>query len=178
MSLLDGIAGFFILYFAWKGFQNGLVKEVFRIVGLVLAVFIAFQYADVVASWIKLLLDAPAEYLPYFAFALLFILAIITVQVGIIYFDNLIQLLLLSTPNRLFGSLFGIIKSSLFVSITLIFLAGFGFPNNEVKQKSLMYKPLLKVAPASYDIVARVLPGVKPYKDSVEYYLSIPDVTD
>jgi membrane protein required for colicin V production len=178
MNLLDAIIILFVALFAWKGFRNGLVKEVFRIVGLVVAVFIAFQYANVAGSIIGALIKIPEFYLPYVGFALLFILAQIGVHAAILFLDKLIQLLLLSIPNRFFGSMFGVLKSSLVVSIFLIFSAGFGFPGSEIREDSFLYKPMLLVAPASYDIVARVLPGVKPYRDSVERYLSIPVVTD
>lgn len=176
MGLLDGIIIIILTLFAWKGFRNGLVKEVFRIVGLVLAVFIAFQYAEVAASILGPFLDVPSEVIPYLGFAVLFCLAFFGTQLAVFLLDRLIQLLLLSIPNRVFGLFFGLLKSSLLISIVLIFLSGFGFPNNETRSSSLFYKPVLKVAPASYDIVARVLPGVKPYKDSVERYLSVPVV--
>ncbi len=178
MSLLDALFLLFIAFFAWKGFRNGLVKEVFRIVGLVLAGFLAFQYAEKIGFLLSRIIDIPEIYLPYIGFALIFIVTLLAIQAGIYFLDSLIQLLLLSIPNRLFGGLFGVLKSSLFVSIMLIFLAGFGFPDNEIKKESLLYKPLLKVAPASYDIVARVLPGVKYYRYSVERYLSVPVVND
>ncbi len=178
MSIFDGIAFVFILYFAWKGFHNGLVKEIFRIVGLVLAGFVAFQYAEKLANLISPYAEMSPEYLPYLAFIILFVVALVAVQLIVTFFDTLIQLLLLSIPNRMFGSLFGVLKSSLLISIALIILAGFGQPNMEVINQSRLYKPLLKVAPASYDIVARVLPGVKPYKDSVERYLSVPNTSD
>lgn len=174
MSMFDGFAGIIILYFAWLGFRNGLVKETFRIVGLVLAGFLSFQYANNLGNLIQPLIELQEAYYPYIAFAFLFIAIITAVQVAIFFLDTLIQLLLLSIPNRLFGALFGVIKSSLLISLVLIFLSGFGFPGNNVKQQSFLYKPLLKVAPASYDIVARVLPGVKPYRESVEKYLSVP----
>ncbi|MBP3191573.1 CvpA family protein [Natronogracilivirga saccharolytica] len=175
MSLLDGIILIILLVFAWKGFRNGLVKEVFRIAGLVLAGFVSFQYADLVSQLLKPFLGVPDEFLPYIGFAFLFIFALLAVHIAIFFIDSLIQLLLLSIPNKLLGSFFGLLKSSLFISILLIFFSGFGFPDNGIKQNSLLYKPILKVAPASYDIVARVLPGVKPYKDSVERYISVPD---
>ncbi|MFO8028629.1 MAG: CvpA family protein [Cyclonatronaceae bacterium] len=178
MSYLDAIILLFIAFFAWNGFRNGLIREVFRIVGLVLAGFVAFQYAELFGTIIGSVTNISEIYLPYIGFALLFILALIAVQVVILFLDKLIQLLLLSIPNRLFGSLFGVAKSSLIVSILLIFLAGFGFPGNALKKESLLYAPILKVAPASYDIVAKVLPGVKPYRESVERYLSIPNATN
>lgn len=176
MGLLDGIIIVILTLFAWKGFRNGLVKEVFRIVGLVLAVFLAFQYAEFAASVIDPLLDVPAEVIPYIGFAVLFCVAFFGTQMAVYLLDRLIQLLMLSIPNRIFGLLFGLLKSSLLISIVLIFLSGFGVPNNNTRNSSLLYKPVLIVAPASYDIVARVLPGVKPYKDSVERYLSVPVV--
>ncbi len=178
MSLLDGIILVFILFFAWNGYRNGLVKEVFRIVGLVLSVFVAFQYADLIAGLLAPYLDVAEMYLPYIGFAILLVLTLFAVQIAVIFLDKLIQLLLLSLPNRLFGSLFGVLKSCLFASIFFIFISGFGIPEDQIKKESLLYSPILKVAPAAYDIVARVLPGVKPYRDSVERYLSVPVVRD
>lgn len=178
MTLFDGIILIIILYFGWKGYQNGLVREVFRIAGVVFAGFVAFQYADNIGFLLKPYMQINPEFLPYAGFALVFLFAFIAVQVGVFFLDTLIQFLLLSIPNRLFGGFFGILKSSLLISIFFIFISGFGYPSLKLKQESLLYKPLLSVAPASYNMVARVLPGVRPYKDTVEKYLSLPDFTD
>lgn len=178
MNFLDALIIILLALFAWKGFRNGLVKEVFRIVGLVMAVFVSFQYADFAGTIIGRFFQLNENYLPYIGFALLLIATQIAVHFTVLILDRLIQLLLLSIPNRLLGSVFGVLKSSLVVSILLIFLAGFHLPGSEVRQESLLYKPILMVAPASYDIVAKVLPGVEPYRESVERYLSIPAVID
>lgn len=88
MGLLDGIIIVILTLFAWKGFRNGLVKEVFRIVGLVLAVFLAFQYAEFAASVIDPLLDVPAEVIPYIGFAVLFCVAFLEPKWRYIYWTD------------------------------------------------------------------------------------------
>lgn len=179
MSLLDAIVCVIILFFTWKGYKNGLVKEVFRIVGVVIAGFLAFQYANVMGGWIGRFFNPDPEYLPFLSFAVLFLVAISVVQSAIYVIDSLIQLLLLSIPNRILGSLFGAAKSTLLLSFVFIFLAGFHLPDKQHKTDSVLYSHVMKAGPVSYDMVARVLPGVKPYRDSIENYIVIPvDMAD
>ncbi|MDI6402067.1 CvpA family protein [Balneolaceae bacterium ANBcel3] len=175
MILLDVILAGAIIYYTWKGFNNGLIKEVFRIAGLVIATFISFQYAEPFANMLRPIIRLNPDFYPYFAFAVLFILFIILVYFAIKFFDGLIQVLMLSIPNKILGAIFGFLKISLLLSVFLIFLGGFDKPSQETRHDSIFYKHVIKVAPASYDIVAKVLPGVKSYKDSVDEYISIPD---
>ena len=50
--IVDVIMGLPLLYLAYKGAVNGIVKEILNIIGLVLAVYITFNYMDTAAAYL------------------------------------------------------------------------------------------------------------------------------
>ena len=63
--IVDIFIGLPLLYLAYKGAVNGIVKEILNIVGLVLAVYITFNYMDIAATYVAALFeDGGGEQLP------------------------------------------------------------------------------------------------------------------
>src|SRR5690625_7700146 len=53
MNILDLLILLPIAFFAYRGFKNGLIREVLGIVGIVLGVFLAFRYMDEAGAYIQ-----------------------------------------------------------------------------------------------------------------------------
>jgi len=74
---------------------------------------------------------------------------------------------LLSVPNRVLGLVFGVLKSSLFVSVFFILLLGLGQPKEETRNDSLLYPYIMMVAPAAYNAIGNIYPGSESFTDTV-----------
>ncbi|MEX1014893.1 MAG: CvpA family protein, partial [Candidatus Paceibacterota bacterium] len=133
MSLIDIIILVPLLFLGFRGFKNGLVREIFGLVGLVLAIFFSFQYMAEFATLIREQLYTKSPYVPYFSFGILFLLVLLFVQVIIFFTESLLKIAFLSLPNRLLGSLFSAFKAALVISIILLLFSGFALPDEETR---------------------------------------------
>lgn len=168
MNLLDGLILVPILYFAFKGLRNGIIKEVLSLVGIILAIFICIHFTDKFSSVLLPFLYHIKKYLPYISAITLFLLTLITIEIIIHVSTKIVVAVDLGIVNRLLGFLFGVFKSALFISILLVLLAGFDIPNASTRSKSVTYPYVIALAPATYNIVAAIYPGAKNYSETVK----------
>ncbi len=138
MNLLDGLILVPILYFAFKGFRNGIIKEVFSLVGIVLAIFICLHYTDDLNNILLPYFYKSKSYLPYISAIILFIATLIFIEIIIYSLNKIVIAVDLGIFNRLLGLFFGVFKTSLFISIILVLLAGFDLPNPNSRAESYL----------------------------------------
>lgn len=167
MNLLDLFILLPICYFAYKGFASGFIKEILGIVGIILAVFIAFQYMKPVSTIISPLFES-SDNATIVAGIFLFIGVIIVTQLIAYTSKRFLELLNINFINRVAGLCFGVLKSGIVVSAFLLLLAGFNLPAEEAREESLTYPLILTLAPAAYNAVATVIPGIESFIITIE----------
>lgn len=167
MNYVDGLLLIPLAYAAFRGFKNGLIKEVLGIAGLVIAVLLGFNLITPASHFLTQQWDLQGETVPYLAFGMVFFATLIAISVLTYILDTVIKLVFLSIPNRVFGGIFSTLKMGILLSLALIFLSGFNLPNQEVKEESIAYTYVIGIAPAAYDALAIILPGISNYKDTV-----------
>lgn len=168
MNLLDFLIFLPILFFCYRGFANGIIKEVLSIVGIVLAVFLTFKYMDEVGSWIRPLFNENAGYIPFVSGALIFIGTIVIVHFMAFLGKKFLETINLNFINRISGMAFGFLKSGIIVSAVLLFLAGFNLPSAESREESILYSYVIHLAPWAYDAVAALYPGADDFSDTTK----------
>ncbi|MEO1022278.1 MAG: CvpA family protein [Bacteroidota bacterium] len=173
MIIVDLIIAAPIAYFAFRGALNGLVKEILNIVGIVLAVFLTFQYMDALSViLVPFFQEEQSAYIPFLSAILIFIGTLILIALISFLTKKLLEATNLSTVNRIFGSLFGALKSGMAVSTLLILLSGFNIPNQETRDQSYLYGYVLHIAPWTFNAVAVIYPGAENYTDTLKETLS------
>lgn len=168
MNLLDFLIFIPICYFCYRGFSNGIIKEVLSIVGIVLAIFIAFNYMDTVGSYIQQFSEEESVLIPFISGALLFIGTVSVVQFVAHSLKKVLETINLNFINRVAGLGFGFLKSSIVISALLIFLAGFNLPSQEVRAESVTYPYIIYMAPWAYDAVATAYPGAQNFSETIQ----------
>lgn len=167
MNLLDVVILLPLLYFGYRGFVNGFIKEVLSILGIVLAVFLTFEYMNTVTALIRPYFSGEASYIPFVAGAILFIGTIAVVQLLAHLFKKALEAVNLNFLNRLSGMAFGVIKSGIVVSAVLLLLAGFNQPSEQSRQESMTYSTVVYFAPLAYDMVATIYPGAENFSQTI-----------
>ena len=173
MNQLDLLILLPLLFFCYRGFVNGFVKEVFGIVGTILAVFLTFQYMDVVGSWIQPLFDPKNSLVPFISAILIFVGTLTLVNILAFVIKKLLEAVQLNFINRLSGLVFGLLKSGIIISALLIILSGFGIPSEESRKSSMLYSYIMPLAPWAYNSVASVYPGAGELSDILDKYRSV-----
>ena len=168
MTLLDFLILLPIAYFCYRGFSNGLIKEVLSIVGIVLAVFLTFQYMEPVGNVISPLFEEKASIIPFASGLIIFLSTLAAVHLVAYLSRKFLETIKLNFVNRLAGAAFGFLKSGIVISAVLLILAGFSIPSQESRQDSATYSYVVHLAPWAYDTVATVYPGAEDFRSTVE----------
>lgn len=168
MNLLDYLILIPIVFFCYRGFVNGIIHEVLSIVGIVLAVFLSFQYMDAVGALIRPMFSENAGYIPLLSGALIFVGTVAAVQLIAFLSKKFLETIKLNFINRLAGLAFGFLKSGIIISAFLLILAGFNLPSQEARDSSIAYPYIIYLAPYTYDAVALIYPGAEYFTETVE----------
>lgn len=133
----------FIAYYGYRGFQRGLVEEVGRLMGLVLAVVLANRFSSVLAG--QLGLDSAVARTAV-AFVIIFVVTLVAMGFVIRAVRTLIELVLLEWLDRLGGILFGLLKSLLVLGVLIYVLESVEFTQSFVvrlEQRSFVYRQVV-----------------------------------
>ena len=117
MNWLDIVIILSVCWFAFKGFKNGLIKELASLSALILGIWATCRFSDYVAS---LLGDAP--WINIFAFIITFVIVLILVYLFGNFVEKVVTLVLPKFINRLFGLIFGAGKVLLIFSLLLFII--------------------------------------------------------
>lgn len=111
-GILDGVAIAFILLWGYQGFKNGLIEELGRLVGLIVAVLISMSKSSDLSLKVTEFIQIEYWLSIFISFSILFISIIFTAR----FFTKLIKIAFLSQGNqlmnRLLGLFFGALKGS------------------------------------------------------------------
>lgn len=168
MTLLDFLILIPISFFCYRGYVNGIIKEVLSIVGIILAVFLSFQYMDNVGSAIRPLFSENAGYIPFVSGIIIFVGTVSLVQLIAYLAQKFLETIKLNFINRLSGLAFGFLKSGIIISALLLVLAGFNLPSQQSREDSVLYPYIIYLAPWAYDTVAVVYPGAEYFSETVQ----------
>ncbi|MCK4579029.1 MAG: CvpA family protein [Candidatus Marinimicrobia bacterium] len=131
MNPIGGGLLLFIAYFGLRGFQRGLVDEVGRLVGLILAIVLANKLAANLAVYIGLDNEFARKAV---AFVGIFIVVLLVVGFAARALQTLLELVLLGWLDKLGGILFGVLKSLVVLGVLVYVLEGFPATNDFLKR--------------------------------------------
>lgn len=151
INLIDIIFLVPLMLFAWSGYKKGLIIEAATLGALILGLYFAIYFSDIAGS----LLNENFKIDPKYVGAISFVVTFVAVVFGVIavgkMLEKVVNVLLLGFLNKIAGSVFGILKGALFISILIFAFSYFGLENSvfsdESRQKSLFYEPIKSVAP-------------------------------
>lgn len=150
MNYIDVLILVPVAWAAYKGFSNGLIKELAQLVALILGVYVALRFTDVLSPLLVDTMGMGPEYTPVVAFALLFVGVVIGVHFLARLLNRVIEMAALGLVNRLVGLLFSSLKvlfiiSVLFSVIYRLDQAG-NFIGEDTKKGSLLYEPVSELS--------------------------------
>lgn len=150
MNALDVIILIPLIWGIYKGFTRGLIVELASIVAVILAVWGAVTFSDKVAHYLRDTFNWQLAHSSLLVFTLLFIAILILVMLLGKLLTGIVDAVALGIANKLLGALFGAFKYLLLISVLFFILAAadrkIEIISAEVKQKSILYKPVSAIA--------------------------------
>ncbi len=146
MTLLD----FFLLlplgYGAWRGFKKGLIIEVFTLLAIIVGIYVAVHFSENLSQKIVENIGEKYSSTPAISFTVIFLAVGALVYFGGIALEKVVKAVNLSIINRMFGLLFGLLKTLYLLSIFVVTYESYD-PNAkllpiESRENSLLYTPI------------------------------------
>ncbi len=104
-----------------KGYSQGLILAVFSLLALIIGLAAALKLSAVTALWLKDSIHIATKWLPFIAFAIVFLIAVALVKLGARAIQKTAEMVLLGWVNRLAGVLLYVILYTLVFSVILFY---------------------------------------------------------
>ncbi len=144
MNHLDIFIIAMVAYGAYKGFKNGLLKEVATLIGLVLGIFLAIIASDVAGLVVKGLVDWNPLPFQIIVFVLVFVIVSFLFKLLATLMEKVLRILLMNFINKIGGLILGGLKFALITGVALLLLSatGINVVPEKISTESLTYRPV------------------------------------
>lgn len=150
MNYLDFIIAIPLVWGAYKGFQRGFIFEIAMIIGLVLGLYLAFKMSSLFEGLVKKMVDAQGTTLHYLTFFVVFISVILIMVFLAKLLEGLLKIGNLNVFNKVAGTIFGIFKFALVLSVVIAVFrpidAHLNLLSAKTKTSSMLYLPIANAA--------------------------------
>lgn len=144
----------FMAYFGFRGFQRGLIDEVGRLVGLVLAVILAYRFSPLISNYIPLVNELAQTAV---AFVAIFVVTLIAMAIITRIVRALVELVLLEWLDKLGGTVFGVLKSIIVLGVLIYVAESFTVSRDFVfrlEEQSPIYRNVVIVKDGLFKLLA------------------------
>lgn len=149
-----------------RGMTTGVVRQVAKLFGLVVAFFLSLQLMDAVGALATDSLGISPRIAPVVGFVLVYLVVQVAVFLLIHAVESLIGVLRIGAVNRALGGALGALKAALVLSLVFLVLGHLGVPERETQARSSFYDPIASVLPDAWSFVAERLPAVRSLSES------------
>ena len=152
--VIDVIILLCLMWGAYKGFKKGFIIQSFVILALVLAIWGGFAFAGKLEPFIQQHFRITDAVCYIISFIIVFLLIMILVYTSGFFVSKVVDAVTLGMINRLSGAAFGILANALILSVFILLFDRINdkkqFVESETLEKSYLYEPVGKVAPAIF----------------------------
>lgn len=133
------------------GFKDGLIRKVIGLIGLVVAIILAYKFADDFGNILQPVFNKDEYFSNVIAGILIFLVTILISSIikRLVHPSDKINLFI----NQFIGGIIGIIQIVFFLSGLFLFLKVFSFPDKNTGNNSLLYRSIYNLIPSSVDLV-------------------------
>jgi membrane protein required for colicin V production len=145
----------------FKGFRNGFIVAIFSFLAFMIGLAAAIKLSAVAADYIGASVNVSQRWLPFIAFAVVFLGVVLLVRLGAKALESMAKLAMLGWANRLGGILFyGLLYIFIF-SIVLFYADGLKMVKPETANESVSYNYIKPLGPKVVEGLGTVIPIFK-----------------
>jgi membrane protein required for colicin V production len=159
MNWLDIIIVIIVLIPAFTGFRKGFMRKVLGIAGIAAGFILAVKfYSDVSAILSPVIKESPT-----LVNVISFLLIVALIYAGAVWLARFMSDISPGTEmlNKLLGVTLGLVQGVIISSVLLYNLSFINIPSMETRNSSMLYKHVYKAAPAMFDKIIELFPGLE-----------------
>jgi membrane protein required for colicin V production len=157
MNVFDIIITVFIIWSAYKGYTKGFLHQIATLIALLLGIWGALNFSDLVAVWLHDKFKWTSQYMELIAFIITFLMIVIGIHLISKAMEKTLEAIALGFTNRLAGLFFGVLKTAFILSIVILLLnkidSKYNILPEEQVENSRLIEPLSKLAPVLFPIL-------------------------
>lgn len=157
MNYIDIIIIIILILSMIGGFKNGLIAEVASLAALILGIWGAIHFSGTTTELLIRYFNLKSDYINIISFGVTFVVIVILVHIVAGVVSNLVDSVSLGILNTLGGMFFGLLRSLLFLSITLMIFDKIDRDINiipeKAKSESRMYESIRTLAPSIFPFI-------------------------
>ena len=158
---LDIIALVLLVMALWKGVRNGLILGIFSFLAFIIGLAAALKLSAVAAEYIGQNVSISERWLPFIAFAVVFLIVVLLVRLGAKALEGVVNLATLGWMNKLGGFVFYALIYLFILSVLLFYTDQLNLINPETKEASVSFPLLQPLAPKIIEGLGVILPFFK-----------------
>jgi membrane protein required for colicin V production len=174
VNIFDLVILIILAFFVFNGFRRGFLREIAGLVGVVIAFILAVRFMNDFAGIISYYLGLSPRVAVIVTAVAIFVLVLISFVVIAKIIQKLMEMATLGWINRLFGSLFGLLKGVIIVSILalIISLVPGGQEFDREQRESALFDPMRKAGPIIFNGVMKIVPAANDFFGEIKQSLS------
>lgn len=145
----------------FKGLRNGLVVGIFSFLGFVIGLATALKLSTVAASYLGSNTNISQRWLPFIAFAGVFLVVVLLVRLGAKAIEGMLQVAMLGWANRLGGIILYALLYLFILSVILFYISELNIIKPETLQASVTYPYLQPLGPKVISLLGALIPWFK-----------------
>lgn len=157
MNWLDIVILVPLAFFAWQGFKNGFIMELFTLAALILGIWASLKFSYVAENFLVDQFNLKTNYLHIISFIVTFIIVVVAVNLLGKVIEKIFHAIAFGGLDKILGGVFGILKGIVFLTILLYVIDSFdmkkGLIADEVKEESTLYPKLEDISNRMIDYV-------------------------
>lgn len=158
---IDIICLLLLIWAVFKGLRNGLVVAVFSFLAFVIGLAAALKLSTIAAAYIGSNTNISQRWLPFIAFAAVFLIVVLLVRLGAKAIEGLLTIAMLGWANRLGGVILYALIYLFIFSVILFYAAQLHLLKPETLQASVTYPYLQPLGPKIINALSYVIPWFK-----------------
>lgn len=158
MSIVDIIIVVLIILGLVRGFMRGLFVEIASLVALLAGLYGAIHFSNYAATFLEEHFEWDEQYINIVSFAITFLVIVILISLAGKALTKLANFAALGIFNKVFGGVFGAIKTALILSVLIIIYEKMTFQDEEQSlpnwaEGSALYTPIRELAPSIFPLL-------------------------
>lgn len=177
MSTIDIVILIFLLIGAYTGYKRGLLMEVISLAAFFVAIIAGIKLLDWGIVLLSKYIDGYDGLLPIISFTIIFIAIILSLNMIGKAVKKVLDMTLIGSFDDIAGSVLGIVKWALFISIFLWIFGSFGGTISEsTTENSFLYQPISSFAPGIFSSFSWLYPYFIEFFEQSKEFVNQPEV--
>ncbi len=156
---------------AFMGFKKGFVIEATSVLALLFGIYGAIGFSNFTEKMLNEKTGSTSSAMPVLAFILTFLVIVVAIYFLGKLLEGVVKITMMGIFNRIAGLFFGVLKLALICSCLIVIInkydADSSFFDENVKTKSILYKPVAAFSPTVFPGIKKVMEQ-NPIKEAVE----------